>query len=196
MPQSAEVAWTCPQGARAATVTPVLAEAQLVECIEARRPAFRRMAAAMLGDESEAEDVVQDAALKALRGREGFRGQADVCTWFHRICLNTCYESARRLARRRWEPAELAAIERRWTDPSYTVDPEAVALAAANLDSLRAGLQRLTPDQRLAVVLHDVEGWPVREIADTAGLPIPTVKSHLRRGRMALVSLLAGARDE
>lgn len=177
------------------TVGAMLAEQELVGCIESRRPAFRRMATAMLGDAAEADDIVQDAALNAIRARERFRGESDVCTWFHRICLNACYQALRRRQRSRVSPAPDEYVAR-WRDASYTVDPERVALAAEDALRLRSALDRLTPNQRMAVVLHDAEGWSSAEIAATAGLPLPTVKSHLRRGRMALVSMLGEEGDD
>jgi RNA polymerase sigma-70 factor, ECF subfamily len=64
-------------------------------------------------------------------------------------------------------------------------------IALEDGERLRSALASLTPDQRVAVVLHDVQGWKAREIAEDAGLPLATVKSHLRRGRQALVTLLA-----
>lgn len=144
----------------------------------------------MLGDAAEAEDVVQESALRALRGREGFRSEADVCSWFQRICINTCRESARKRTSDR-QRLEAAHREAMWRDPSYSIDPEAVAVALESGERLRGALASLTPDQRLAVVMHDLQGWKAREIADNSGLPLPTVKSHLRRGRQALVTLLA-----
>lgn len=144
----------------------------------------------MLQDPAEAEDVVQEAAIRALRGRDGFRSEADVCTWFQRICINSCREAARK---RSTEQDRLDAAQREglWRDPGYSVDPEAVAVALESTRRLKTALGSLTPEQRLAVVLHDLQGWKAREIAEDSGVPVPTVKSHLRRGRQALVTLLA-----
>lgn len=144
----------------------------------------------MLHDESEAEDVVQEAALRALRRRNGFRSEADVCTWFQRICINSCREAARKRSTQQ-DQLEAARREALWRDPGYSVDPEAVVMALASGERLKAALASLTSEQQLAVILHDLQGWKAREIAKESGLPVPTVKSHLRRGRQALVTLLA-----
>lgn len=144
----------------------------------------------MLQDPAEAEDVVQEAAIRALRGRHAFRSEADVCTWFQRICVNSCREAARKRSTEQ-DRLEAARREELWRDPGYAVDPEAVAMAVESGERLKKALGSLTADQRLAVVLHDLQGWKAREIAEDSGLPLPTVKSHLRRGRQALVSLLA-----
>ena len=168
----------------------MLTEQNLTACIESRRGRLTRMAASMLQDATEAEDVVQEAAIRALRGRAGFRSEADVCSWFQRICINSCREAARK---RSSEQSRLEAAQREalWRDPGYSVDPEAVAMALESSERFKKALASLTPDQRLAVVLHDLQGWKAREIAVDSGLSLPTVKSHLRRGRQALVTLLA-----
>lgn len=168
----------------------MLTQEQLAVCIESRRVPLTRMATSMLEDAAEAEDVVQEAALRALRGQDGFRSEADVCSWFQRICINSCRETLRRRSSERHR-LEAAGREALWRDPSYSVDPEAVAVALEDGERLKGALASLTPDQRLAVVLHDVQGWKAREIAEEAGLPVATVKSHLRRGRQALVTLLS-----
>jgi RNA polymerase sigma-70 factor (ECF subfamily) len=168
----------------------VLTENELTACIESRRGRLTRMAASMLADAAEAEDVVQESALRALRGREDFRSEADVCSWFQRICINTCREVARKRSSEQ-NRLEAARREELWRDPGYSVDPEAVAVALESGARLRGALDSLTPDQRLAVVMHDLQGWKAREIAENSGLPLPTIKSHLRRGRQALVTLLA-----
>ena len=86
-------------------------------------------------------------------------------------------------------------METLWRDASYTVDPEAVAMAIENEKQLKRALGLLTADQRMAVVMHDLHGWKARELAEDTGLALATVKSHLRRGRQALVTLLAEHSD-
>jgi RNA polymerase sigma-70 factor, ECF subfamily len=170
----------------------VLTYEELAACIESRRSGLTRMAISMLDDAAEAEDVVQDAALSALKATAGFRSDADVCSWFQRICLNACYQALRR--RKSAAVVEQAArLECLWRDPGYTVDPERVVVALEDHRRLRAAIARLSPEQRTTVVLHDLNGLKAREIATDTGIPLPTVKSHLRRGRQALVSLLGGA---
>jgi RNA polymerase sigma-70 factor (ECF subfamily) len=168
----------------------VLIRDELVECIESRRAKLIRMASSMLDDPAEAEDVIQEAALNALKAASSFRGDADVCTWFQRICLNSAYQALRK----RTSAANLEKaleLEHLWRDPGYTVDPAAVVVALEDEKKMIQAMKRLTADQRTAVVLHDLHGFNAREIAYDLGLSLPTVKSHLRRGRQALVSRLA-----
>ena len=168
----------------------VLSEDALLACVEPARARLIRLASSMLGDQAAAEDAVQDSVIKALAGKENFRAEADVCSWIQRICINTCQDTLRR--RHTAEKRDLALQrEALWRDPAYTVDPEAVAVALEDSRTLWRALAGLTPEQNRAVILHDVEGWKEREIAELAGLPLATVKSHLRRGRQALVTVLA-----
>jgi RNA polymerase sigma-70 factor (ECF subfamily) len=175
-----------------ALVLDALSEADLSACLESARPRLVRMATFMLGDPDAAEDAFQDAAVKALSKRGSFRSEANVCTWVQRICVNTCHDRLRQ--RQSAEARDRALIrEALWEDPQYTVDPEMVALAASQAEQLHRALLGLSPDQNRTVVLHDVDGWTAAEIAEMTATPLPTVKSHLRRGRQALVSLLAEA---
>jgi RNA polymerase sigma-70 factor (ECF subfamily) len=169
----------------------LLTHDELATRIESRRARLTRMAMSMPDNAAEAEDVVQDAALSAIRSSSTFRHTADVCTWFQRICLNACYEALRR--RKPAAALELSLrLEQLWRDPDYTVDPERVVVGLEDSERVRDALASLTPEQRAAVVLHDLNGIKAREMADGTAVALPTVKSHLRRGRQALVSLLAG----
>jgi RNA polymerase sigma-70 factor (ECF subfamily) len=171
----------------------VLTEEELTACIESRRGPLTRMVASMLDDPTEAEDVVQESALRALRARQDFRSEADVCSWFQRICINSSHETGRRRASAAMK-VEAARREALWRDPAYSVDAEAVVMAMEDRNALKTALATLNPDQRTAVVLHDLQGLKAREIAADIGMPLATVKSHLRRGRQALVTVLAEAR--
>lgn len=167
-----------------------LSRDELLRCLEAQRPRFVRLATSLLSDAEQAEDAVQDASMKAVRSAGGFRSESQVCTWVQQIVVNTC----RDLLRRRQSRESLEAALRRealWRDSAYTVDPEVVAVAAEDQRTLGAALGKLTADQKQAVVLHDLEGWTGAEIAEATGWPLGTVKSHLRRGRQNLVSILA-----
>ncbi|MDA8396170.1 MAG: sigma-70 family RNA polymerase sigma factor [Candidatus Dormibacteraeota bacterium] len=167
-----------------------LSRDELLSCLEAQRPRLVRLATSLLSDAEQAEDAVQDASMKAVQAAGSFRSESAVCTWVQRIVVNTC----RDLLRRRQSRESVEAAARRealWQDSAYSVDPEGVAVAAESQRTLGLALARLTADQKQAVVLHDVEGWSGTEIADATGWPLGTVKSHLRRGRQNLVSMLA-----
>lgn len=168
-----------------------LTAAELTACLEADRPRLVRLAAGILGDAAEGEDAVQDAAMKALEGAHQFRSEAQVCTWMQAIVVNRCRDLLRR-HKTRAGAADALRREQLWASPDYTVNPEQVAIVLETAAGLRRALDGLPPNQRVAVVLHDVEGWPGPAIAAATGWPPGTVKSHLRRGRQALVTVLSG----
>lgn len=166
-------------------------------CLEQRLPAFYHTALAILGRPAEAEDAVQDSALRALRSLHTFRSEADMCTWVHRILINRCNDG---LAGRRRDNQHLSdeTVEELWQDSGYSVDPARVIDALQDREQLLLALGRLRPQQRTVVVMHDSQGWKLQEISKMLEMPLPTVKSHLRRGRQAMVTALGemGGQDE
>lgn len=138
-------------------------------------------------DPSLAGDLVQDTFIRALERSDQYRGDATLGAWLRRILHNLAIDRARRAT----HEVIVEEIEERWQDDDYTVDPAAVALRAETREELEDALVRLPFIYRLPVILHDVEGWTVREIAETAEISLPAAKQRLRRGRMALVSALA-----
>jgi RNA polymerase sigma-70 factor, ECF subfamily len=140
-----------------------------------------------LGDPHEADDAVQEALLSAYRGARSFRGEASVRTWLHRIVVNACIDRMRQADLRPTVP---------WPDrepPARSGDPAgelATRLAVAE------ALALLPVDQRVAVVLVDVQCCPVAEVAQILQVPVGTVKSRCARGRARLAALLGHLREE
>ena len=149
--------------------------------------ALYRYALGVTHDPNLAADAVQDTVARALERRSQYRNDAPLGHWLIRIAHNLLIDNARRADR------EIAVdeIENDWRDDAYTVDAEAVVLRAATRDELRDALVRLPYIYRSAVVLHDVEGHRVSDVAAIHGVSLPAAKQRLRRGRMALVSALA-----
>ncbi len=152
-------------------------------------PRLLSLARQIVGPDA-AEDVLQEAALDAYRGLDGFAGASAVGTWLYRITLNRCLSERRR---RTPEPIEAEPLDllRRWEDPDYTVDPATVAARRADADVLRSVLDSLPESYRVALILHDAHGLSAAELAEAMDVPLGTAKSYIRRGRMALVSRLA-----
>ena len=169
--------------------------ADLAQCLENRLPAFYHTALGILGRPAEAEDAVQDSALRALRSLPKFRSEADICTWVHRILINRCNDHLA-TTRRDLEHLSDEAVDNLWQDSSYSVDPARVVAELADRERIFVALGRLRPAQRTVVVMHDSQGWKMSEVAEILELPLPTVKSHLRRGRQALVTALGGLRQQ
>jgi RNA polymerase sigma-70 factor (ECF subfamily) len=138
-----------------------------------------------LGDPEEAADAVQDACLSAFRGAGTFRGDAKVTTWLHRIVVNACLDRVRRRAVRPTVPLP----EQPPADPR-----DRISERETSLEVTRA-LAALPDEQRLAIVLVDLQGLSVDEAAVVLSIPAGTVKSRCFRGRARLAVTLAYLRE-
>ena len=145
----------------------------------------------VLADRDHAADAVQDAFLHAYRHLGGYRG-GSFRSWLTRIAVNACMDLLRAKRRRPSQP--FPDLEDESWEPRAPEDqePEARAARAARARALSEALQRITHDQRAAIVLYDVEGYDYEEIAILTGVSLGTVKSRIHRGRHALRALLEG----
>ena len=143
----------------------------------------------MLGSQQAAEDATQDAFLSAFRNIGRMKG-SNIKSWLLRIASNACIDEIRRRRRQPQlsldTPAPDAGPERTLDVPDTAAGPERLALRGEQRDALQAELLRLPPDQRLAVILCDIEGLSYEEIADSTGGSLGTVKSRISRGRSRL----------
>jgi RNA polymerase sigma-70 factor (ECF subfamily) len=146
-----------------------------------------RFARSLTNDAALAEDLVQETFVRAIASIGQHRGESSLRTWMHRILHHLAIDRARRSAR------ELVVdeVEERWRDDGYTVDPEVLAGAATERDEIEEALVRLPFHYRSAVVLHDMVGWTVAEIAEHLDIGLPAAKQRLRRGRMMFTTSLA-----
>jgi RNA polymerase sigma-70 factor, ECF subfamily len=150
-------------------------------------PGLYRFACALVRDEHLAADLTQDALIRAVERAHQYRNDAPLGAWLKRILRNLAIDRGRRSERE----VVVDEIDQRWRDDAYTVDPAQVIEQAETGEELEDALTRLPFIYRTAVLLHDVEGWTVQEIADLDEVTLPAAKQRLRRGRMALVSALA-----
>ncbi len=147
-----------------------------------------------LDDPEEAADALQDALLSAHRGAARFRGDSAVTTWLHRIVVNACLD---RLRRQRSHPTVPLPDGQRGEDGDRTVrgvEPTAPVVDHDTVLTVRDALAQLPPEQRVAIVLVDLEGFPVAEVATMLAVPEGTVKSRCSRGRARLAVLLGHLR--
>jgi RNA polymerase sigma-70 factor (ECF subfamily) len=166
------------------------------EIVRRHRDRLWAVALRTLGDREEAADAVQDALVSAMRASgprperagesgagsgAGFRGESAVTTWLHRIVVNACLDRVRRKASRPADPLPDYDL------PDHRPDPLAARELALDLD---AALATLPAEQRAALVLVDMYGYPVDDVAVILGCPVGTVKSRCARGRARLVPLL------
>lgn len=144
------------------------------------------------GNPEDAADALQEAMISAFRGADRFRGDAAVSTWLHRVVVNASLDRIRRRTVRAAAP-----LDDRFDPPATpgADDPEEHALAGDLRRQVLAALERLPPEQRAALVLVDMEGWPVQEAATVLDVPPGTVKSRCARGRQRLAELLGTFHD-
>ncbi|MEU1084841.1 RNA polymerase sigma factor SigM [Streptomyces sp. NPDC005908] len=164
------------------------------EIVRRHRGRLWAVALRTLGDREEAADAVQDALVSAYRAAHTFRGQSAVTTWLHRITVNACLDRARKAASRKTAPVDDA--ERL----EQLLEPHESASAPAERNDLHRQLIEamgtLPPDQRAALVLVDMQGYPVAEAARILDVPTGTIKSRCARGRARLLPLLTHLRPE
>jgi len=156
--------------------------------VEIHQRAVYNLCLRMIGNPAAAEDSAQEAFISAWRAIAGFKGRSDggsFRSWLMRIAANACTDELRRRGRRpsvsldapppgAEEPIDL---------PDAAEGPETLALRKEHQAAIQAALLRLPPDQRLAVVMCDIQGFAYEEIAATMGVSIGTVKSRISRGR-------------
>ncbi|HET9187082.1 MAG TPA: RNA polymerase sigma factor SigM [Acidothermaceae bacterium] len=161
------------------------------ELVRGHRDHLWAVALRTLGNPDDAADAVQDALISAMRHAGSFRGDAQVGTWLHRIVVNACLD---RLRRRAAHPTTSLPDDEHaggMAIPPSSRDEYDERDTAADV---HAALATLSADQRAAIVLVDIEGYPVDQVAAILEVPTGTVKSRCARGRAKLVPLLAHLR--
>lgn len=156
------------------------------ELVRRHRDRLWAVALRTLGNPDEAADALQDGLINAYRRAASYRGDAAVTTWLHRIVVNACIDRVRKATARPSsplpdDPDRVLMLASSGPDPSDAV--------AIRMD-IEAALATLPPEQRAAVVLVDMEGVPVAEVADLLGCAVGTIKSRCARARAKLLPLL------
>lgn len=154
-------------------------------------PSLLAVATRLTRNPSEAEDLVQDAVLKAIRAQGQFESGTNLRAWLLKILTNTFINRYRRggLERSVLESPDADPLADGWVSASTIEamrDPESQALRPILEAEIGKALDELPDEFRLAVVLSDVEDLSYKEIADIMGCPIGTVMSRLHRGRRML----------
>ena len=129
----------------------------------------------MCGDAQTAEEITQDAFVKAWKGLERFRGDSQFTTWLHRITVNLVLQHRRSQGRRAAKEEAKGDV----SDLGHSVRP---ASTGAKIDLERA-IAELPEGARDVLVLRDVQGYKYREVADILGVAVGTVKAQVHRAR-------------
>jgi RNA polymerase sigma-70 factor (ECF subfamily) len=141
----------------------------------------------LLRDSAAAEDAAQDTFIRAWGAVDSFRGGM-VRPWLLRIATNRAYDILRS---KNWSlDAELFESEPEWTTQGQSEAPDNFATRTELAQFLETALGQLPDDQRVAIVLSDVQGYGYEDIANMTGVAVGTVKSRISRGRSALRALL------
>jgi RNA polymerase sigma-70 factor (ECF subfamily) len=147
-----------------------------------------KMACRIMGNRDDAEDVIQDAWMKAYVHLKGFDGRAKFSTWLTRIAINSALMTLRR---RRAHPETSMEIEdgetwRHCEITDQTKDVEEFYARHERAERLRRAICRLQPTLRNVVEIHQLSDRSVKEVAELAGLSVAATKSRLLRARIVL----------
>jgi RNA polymerase sigma factor (sigma-70 family) len=146
----------------------------------------------LVRNDQDAEDMVQEACLRALKFFGGFRG-ADGRAWLLTIVRNTCYTWLRQ---HRAHELDMPLNADSYSPDCDAFNPEAVVQRSADSQLLRQALEDLPVEFREVIVLRELEELPYKTIATIADIPIGTVMSRLARARRRLQQTLADQQDE
>lgn len=170
------------QAARRTTDTNSRFEAALLPHLEAAY----NLARWLMKNEQDAEDMVQDACLRALQAYSSFRG-GNFRAYLLKIVRNTCY------SRLKSAPDQNRVVlfdEEIHDSASDTPDPATILLRRFDAEQVRRAIEELPPEFREVLALREVEGMSYREIADVTAIPTGTVMSRLARARRRMASAL------
>ena len=168
-------------------------DAEFQELLEATIEPAYRLALRLVGAAHDAEDFVQEAALRAHRFRDRFARGTSFTAWFYRILVNLIYSRAR--TRRDEQSYDALADAHDWylytrTSAARLVphddDPLSGTISRMTADQVAAALASLPEDYRVVCTLYFMDDLAYQEIADILGIPVGTVRSRLHRGRKML----------
>lgn len=152
------------------------------------------LALRMVGNEEDARDMAQEAFIRAFNSLTGFRGDSKFSVWLYRLTSNICIDFLRSRAKKR-------TVSMTWTDdegeesgeleiPDERYSPETQLERSAVRDSVRRGLDSLSPQYRQILVLREINGLSYEEIGKVLGIEEGTVKSRIFRARKKLCDFL------
>jgi RNA polymerase sigma-70 factor (ECF subfamily) len=142
----------------------------------------------LAGPRADLDDLAQAAAERALKAWPRFEGRSAVSTWTYGIVYRTLLDHERWY--RRWRRRFTASNESAGPEPRADLDPETASIEVARARQLHQALSRLAPAKRAVVVLRELEGLSLKEVAEVVGANERTVRSRLHDGKQKLLALL------
>lgn len=157
--------------------------------VEICTPRAYAIALRMLGNQDDAQDVTQEAFLRAYQAIGKFRADSSFPTWLYRIVVNVCHDE---LARRKRRPAPMSEFIREDDSEifpeaaSSSPEPDEMSIRREQQQALNQAIAELPEIYRAVIILHDIEGLQYDEIASVLRTNLGTVKSRVNRGRNIL----------
>jgi RNA polymerase sigma-70 factor, ECF subfamily len=179
--------------------------AALAELVQSQQTYVYSIAMSLMHNPADAADMTQEAFIRLLRSLGTYRAETKFTTWLYRLVTNICLDGLRRRGRAvdsldepmsgqagddAQSAGERLADSDRWTQPEQEVELRESA------GEVRSALEQLPAAQRLALTLHYFEDLKYEDIAEVMGLPLNTVKSHIRRGKERLAVTLSNPLEE
>ena len=163
------------------------------DLVRAHEKTVYNLALRMTGDAQDAEDMAQEAFLKAYRSLGDFRGESKFSVWLYRIVSNVCLDFLRRRSRRpsvSLTTEDEEGEEQQWDVPDERLSPERLLEQKLTREAVQAGLRELPEEQREILLLREIRGLSYEEIGEILSLEPGTVKSRIFRARKRLCAFL------
>lgn len=155
-------------------------------------PTVHRHLRRIFGPQTDVDDVFQIVFVEVLRSLPTFKGRSKLSTWIRRITWNVAYQEMRMQYRK----ACTTTFDEAYVGASSRSDAEESAARLQAMRRLYVGLETLDPKQRMAVVMHDIDGMTLKEIGKALGRPLQTVASQLHTGRKKLAAVMRGDAEQ
>lgn len=172
----------------------------LTELIYSQQHYVYSIAMSVLKNPDDAADLTQEAFIRVFRRLSQYQGESRFTTWLYRLVVNLARDELRRRGRQvslvvpddeqEYDPFAVVADENRWNDPELSLE------SSETQRRVREALEQLEEHYRLALTLYYFEDMKYHDVAAILDLPLNTVKSHIRRGKERLASLLKAQEQE
>jgi RNA polymerase sigma-70 factor (ECF subfamily) len=175
----------------------------LSDLIQGQQTYVYSIAMSLMHNPTDAADMTQDAFIRLIRSLGTYRGETRFTTWLYRLVTNICLDGLRRRGRPVESLDETVAdgddarsLGDRLVDADRWAQPDQQVSFKESATEVRAALTHLPAAQRLALTLHYFDDMRYEQIAEVMGVPLNTVKSHIRRGKERMAVLLTEPEDE